>query len=406
MKTGSVRTLFIALFSALLLLHHSAAYSQDPQSNPSATPKEKLGESLIRLVRDSKTGELIDLSTLDAKPGLKLLSAHPPEEEPGESGDVVRLDSKLFAFEVTAINPATKRYVLDLKQSDFEIFEDNQRQDLGYFVRGEADRVPASIALILDHSGSVTPFWSDSRRAAMNFVRQLQPQFQQVALVLDDPTLLVDFTNDPRQLEHALAGVRLIYHTYNFTSLFATLKELMPSREGRRIVIFQTDGDEALKLVPRDKWPADVKDLQFEQPERNYTLDDIINTAANAGVTIYTIAVGTKLINLSSDQERQTKEREFVKAGHDEKLVPYFRECQLALERISKVSGGLLVHMEHASDADAIYRLIHEDLKARYIIGFYPPSAATRTGRFHEINVRVKGHPEYVVTGRKGFFTN
>lgn len=404
MKASSVRFFTAIIFSAFFLLAQATAYSQDPASKPVPPPKDKLGESLQRLVRDSKTGELVDLSAPEPRSSLKLLSLHPPDEEPVETNDVVRLDSKLFAFEVTAINPITKRYVLDLKQSDFEIYEDDHLQDAGYFVRGEADRVPASIALILDHSGSVTPFWSDSRRAAMNFVRQLQPQYQHVALVLDDPTLLVDFTSDPRELERALSGVRLIHHTYNFTSLFATLKELMADREGRRIIIFQTDGDEALKLVPRDKWPGELKDVQFEQPERNYTLDDIIDSAANAGVTIYTIAVGTKLINLPSEEERQVKEREFVKAGHDEKLISYFRECQLALERVSKVSGGLLVHMERASDADAIYRLIHEDLKARYIIGYYPTSAGARTGRFHEIKVRVKGHPEYLVTGRKGFF--
>lgn len=403
MKASSVRSFAILFACAFLACGSVVAYTQDPPGKSAPPPKEKLGESLQRLVRDSKTGELVDLSAPEPHTTSRLLSPHPPDEEPVETSDVVRLDSKLFAFEVTAINPVTRRYVLDLKQSDFEIYEDNQLQDAGYFVRGEADRVPASIALILDHSGSVTPFWSDSRRAAMNFVRQLQPQYQQVALVLDDPTLLVDFTGDPRQLERALAGVRLIHHTYNFTSLFATLKELMAGREGRKIVIFQTDGDEALKLVPREKWPADVN-VQFEQPERNYTLDDIVNFAANAGVTVYTIAVGTKLINLPSEEERGTKEGEFVKAGHDEKLIPYFRECQLALERVSKVTGGLLVHMEHASDADAIYRLIHEDLKARYIIGYYPTSVNARTGRFHEIKVRVKGHPEYLVTGRKGFF--
>ena len=164
-------------------------------------------------------------------------------------------------------------------------------------MRSEIEKVPTNIVLILDHSGSVTPYWEESKKAAMNFVKQLRPEYQSVALVLDDPTLLVDFTTDTELLEKELRKVKLIPHTYNFTALFAVLNEMFAGRDGRKVVIFQTDGDEALKLVPRKEWLADVT-TKFAYDTKPYTLQDIVDFAANSGVTVYSIAVGNKLIDL------------------------------------------------------------------------------------------------------------
>ena len=60
--------------------------------------------------------------------------------------------------------------------------------------------------------------------------------------------------------------------------------------------------------------------------------------------------------------------------------------------------------MAHANDAESIYNAIKEDLRARYIIGYYPSGG--QTDRFHKIVVKVKDHPDWIVTSRQGYFAD
>jgi VWFA-related protein len=352
------------------------------------------------LRRDPKTGRLIS-----AAAGQESTSYVEKAETPvvAAADDEITLDSKLFAFELMVQDPANRRYVLDLKQDDFIVYDDDQPSPANYFVRSEVEKVPTNIVLILDHSGSVTPYWKESKKAALNFVRQLKSEYQSVALVLDDPTLLVDFTNDATALEKELGKVKLIEHTYNFTALFAVINEMFAGRDGRKVVIFQTDGDEALKLVPVKDWPADVK-TRFPYDTKPYNLQDIVDFAGNSGVTVYSIAVGNKLIDLPATTDMTQLTKEFEAEGHFPEHLTYFRECQRAMKQVADVTGGSISYMAHANDAESIYNAIKEDLRARYIIGYYPNGG--QTNRYHKITVKVKDHPDWVVTSRQGYFAD
>jgi len=400
-QIGQSRLLFI-LFAILLIV--PAAYSltngnDGKKSNKNAKPR-KIGDSITNVRRDPKTGRLISASA-------KSDSASYVEKSNAQAvpvaDDEITLDSKLFAFELMVQDPANRRYVLNLKQDDFIIYDDNEAKPVNYFIRSEVEKVPTNIVLILDHSGSVTPYWEESKKAAMNFVRQLKSEYQSVALVLDDPTLLVDFTNDPEPLEKELSKVKLIKHTYNFTALFAVMNEMFAGRDGRKIVIFQTDGDEALKLVPIKDWPADVT-TRFPYDAKPYNLQDIVDFAGNSGVTIYSIAVGNKLIDLPANTNMTQLTKEFEDEGHYAEHLTYFRECQRAMKQVADVTGGSISFMAHANDAESIYNAIKEDLRARYIIGYYPNGG--QTDRFHKILVKVKDHPDWIVTSRQGYFAD
>ncbi|HZS47656.1 MAG TPA: VWA domain-containing protein [Blastocatellia bacterium] len=391
-----LRSLFMIITAVLLIV--PAIYSRpDKNTKPTKSSRpRKLGESLATIRRDPKTGRLItDATTSD--------SASYVEKADAQSGseDEISLNSKLFAFELMVQDPANKRYVLDLKQDDFVIYDDDQELPASYFVRSSIERVPTNIVLILDHSGSVTPYWEESKKAAMSFVRQLKPEYESVALVLDDPTLLVDFTNDGSSLEKSLSKVKLIKHTYNFTALFSVLNEMFADRDGRKIVIFQTDGDEALKLVPQQEWPADVT-ARFPYDQKVYTLKDIVDFAANSGVTVYSIAVGNKLIDLPPDTDMKLLTKEFEDEGHYAEHLTYFRECQRAMKQVADVTGGSISYMAKSSDAESIYNGIKDDLRARYIIGYYPNTS--QANRYHKITVKIKNHPDWVVTSRQGYF--
>jgi len=392
----------MCLFALSLSIPTAQGRVSDSDSKENTTRKRvgQLGQSLQRLVRDPLTGRLIDpeeAKAIEQKP-----SGQRPSSEAAIGDDIITIETSLFAFEVTVTDPGNQQFVTDLTREDFQLFEDGEEQEITYFINSDQEKVPTSIAFILDHSGSITPYWDESRRAAINFVRRLKPQFQEVALVLDDPTLVQDFTRDVWALEKSLNKVKLTKNTYNFTSLFAVMKELMADRPGRKIIIFQTDGDEALRLVPENDWPEDVK-VRFRSPKRAYTLQDIFDYASSSGITVYSVAVGPQLIRLKSQEEFEARRPYLESLGHDGAFLTYFRHCQQKLAELAELTGGSISYMEKASDAEAIYRRIGEDIRARYIIGYYPGSEKN-DGRFHTLDVKVKGHPDWIVMGRRGYY--
>ena len=57
------------------------------------------------------------------------------------------------------------RFVPSLTQDDFTVFEDGRPQEIVYFAR---ERVPVSLGILLDVSGSMTPDKMASARDAIN----------------------------------------------------------------------------------------------------------------------------------------------------------------------------------------------------------------------------------------------
>jgi hypothetical protein len=78
---------------------------------------------------------------------------------------------------------------------------------------------------------------------------------------------------------------------------------------------------------------------------------------------------------------------------------------QLALAGVAKISGGWSDYLEDPSQADAVYSRIFFDMIDRYIIGYYPTNKE-RDGKRRKIKVEVRGHPEYVVWGRKAYYAS
>ena len=77
---------------------------------------------------------------------------------------------------------------------------------------------------------------------------------------------------------------------------------------------------------------------------------------------------------------------------------------QLALLGIAKYSGGWADFLEQPEQADEVYTRILNNINMRYIIGYYPTNR-TRDGKRRKVSLEVRGHPEYVVWGRKTYFS-
>jgi len=433
----------VSVFLVLGLFINSFSQSQQREK-----PKLKdFGSSLKKLKWDPQKNETV--STQQAS---------------RDDEDVITIETSLVTSDVL-VTDRQGRPVRDLKATDFAVSEDGVPQQIGHFVLGDNVNLSRSIVLIIDYSRSQFPYIADSIEAAGVLVDQLGPK-DRMAIVTDDVDLLVDFTNDKRELKRGLesllernrgaksflgvGGKRPRFgRSAQFSALMATLNEAFDDEDQNPVIVFQTDGDELEYLrnsaivyeVPAGLPPELLSEVQEEVEQRKrlqralmteFSLDDIYRAAEKSRATIYSIIPRTRLLDLTQEEQIKRLEAEDSRsvATWDEassekarnnfkvleeqrrkKLTPEILQARIdvelkvqhALVDLAKLSGGWAEFLETKSQTATIYNRILADLNLRYIIGYYPTNK-THDGKKRQINIEVKGHPDYVISSRKSYY--
>lgn len=342
---------------------------------------------------------------------------------PGRPEEVVRTNTLLTLLDVTVTDPGTGRFVDGLTKEAFVVVEDGVEQRVDTLTLGDdAARMPRSVVLILDWSGSLLPYLDDSVKAAKALVEQLAPA-DEMAVVTDDVKLVAGFTKDKKALKSALDSLNDSARkgwrgkSRQFSALLATLKDLIGAGRERPIIIFQTDGDEAHNLQDPPHGGSTAAGV--------YYLSDVYAEVQRSRVRIYTLIPGEKLTG-ASPSELTERGRRLVQ-GYGDAYAKYYKrygvrpekkqvsdqvahlvaerhaQGQEAAARAADVSGGWASFFERPEQAAEAYARILSDINHQYVIGYYPANRE-RDGRLRRVRVGVRGHPEYVVRGRQSYY--
>ena len=334
------------------------------------------------------------------------------------SEETIRVKTDLVVSDVLVVNQKGNA-ILGLKQNDFLITENGIPQKTELFSFGENAALPRSIVLIFDYSGNLPFYIENSVEAAKTLVDQLSPQ-DKMAIVTDEIKLLTDFTNDKARLKTLLESLKKRNRLSSdgsrgesYGALLSVLNELFDAETVRPIVIFQTMGGELFLLKPI------VEEFRKYYRERDFSFNDVRTAVEKSRTTIYTIIPQVSLVGLSEEEKETNIKKmlqitsETVWAGkkRDEKLIKevvkwHKREMtanQTALIEISRISGGYADFLEKAEDAETIYSSIFTVINNRYVIGYYPTNQEP-DGKRRNVKIEVRGHPEYIVVGRKTYF--
>ncbi len=342
--------------------------------------------------------------------------------------DIVRVDTDLVVCDVLIIDQQG-RTISGLTKDDFIVKEDNQTQEVGSFSLGDSDAVPRSIVLIIDYSSSQLPYVITSVEAAKTLVDKLNPR-DRMALVTDDVKLLVDFTGDKGLLKAKLDSLKAramsgwLGRSKQYDALMATLNELFSREDQRPIIIFQTDGDQLDDLSGRPRPTM----LEPYVPSVTFTFEDLVATADSSRATIYSIIPGVPFVGLSVDDQLKNARADWenrqkayaelrrlnnipaqnsgLRAPSDSALMhtaELWYRLQLALASLAKGTGAWADYLEQPEQANELYTRVLNDINRRYVIGYYPTNR-TRDGKRRKVSIEVRGHPEYIVVGRKTYF--
>lgn len=173
--------------------------------------------------------------------------AAPAAQDPG----VAVFKSGVEQVAVAAlVRDSRGRLVTDLKPSDFELFDDGQKRPLSNVW---SEPSPASVAILMDASGSMAAKMALARETANALVSGLKPGADEVAYYSFDTTLREmrpfskTFTADD-----AWAGSK----AYGATSLWDAIAETakrISDRQRRRALVVITDGvDSASSMKPSE----------------------------------------------------------------------------------------------------------------------------------------------------------
>jgi len=436
----------------ILFLTLSLFTAAPAQKTPKRKKLKDFGSSLKRLKWNAEKNTALQISA-------------PPAATNSDDEDVIRVDTSLTTCELLVVDQYGKT-VTGLTANDFSIAEDDTPQTVGHFLLGDNITVPRTIVLIFDYSGSQLPYLKNSVAAAKVLVDKLGPN-DLMAIVTDDVELIQDFTSDKKKLKKkldsleeqtdrnavrvggfSLNGPRL-GRSKQYSALMATLNEAFEESDVRPIIIFQTDGDEALYLrnspvdftLPEGLQGEALLAAQ-EMAERyrqslkttraEFSLDDLYRTVERSRATVYTVIPGLKLLGLTLEQqlkkylsgsdsmlfgslnqlppeERAKIVERLSKLPYDPNLlnakwrVTLDAKMQSALSGVAAMTGGWTEFLQKPDEADAIYSRIFSDINQRYIVGYYPTNKE-HDGKRRKIDFAVKGHPEYQIYGRRSYF--
>ena len=239
----------------------------------------------------------------------------------------------------TAVNDDDGFLVRGLEMSDFEVYEDDQRQEIVKFELVE--NLPLTLGIVLDASGSMFASMAEAQRAAVGFVENIiTPRDRCFALAFSDrPVLLMPRTSDvgavAQRLESVVANGATSLHDAIVTSLY-----YYRGIRGRRAMVLLSDGEDTSSTL------AFKESLEY---------------AKRSGVTIYTIGLGIGR----------------AQGGVRNKL-----------ESLSRETGGRSFYIQEAAELEKTYAEIERELRSQYLIA-YNSDQTSESGQYHEIQVKV-----------------
>ena len=254
------------------------------------------------------------------------------------------------------------RYVTNLEQEEFDVYEDGVKQSISFFTRVQQ---PIALAVLLDTSASMDQRLDTAQEAAIGFVRRMRPQDLMMVIDFDSTSrTLQEFTNDMAALEKAIRSTSVNGSTALYNAIYIALKGLKkvkaPNAEEirRQAIVVLSDGDDTSSLI------------EYEE---------VLDLAKRSETAIYAIG---------------------LKQGGGERVE--FKEAEFVLKQLSNETGGRAFFPSSVSELSGIYQQISEELANQYSIGYTSRNPA-RNGAWRRIVVRTTRQGLQTRT-RQGYF--
>lgn len=284
----------------------------------------------------------------------------PPPQQPS-----FRAGVDIVSLNVIVTEGGGNKYVTDLTQDDFSVFEDGVKQDVTFFSK---TNLPIALALLLDTSASMDTKLATAQEAAIGFARRLRAQDLGEIIDFDSRVVVLQtFTNNADDLEQAIHKTAAGGSTSLYNAIYIALKDLKKAvaknieEIRRQAIVVLSDGEDTSSLLP---------------------FEEVLDLSKRSETAIY--AIGLRSQENGSLQSKGFKEAEFVLR-------------QLAME-----TGGRAFFPNQLQELAHVYGQISDELSSQYTVG-YSSRNPKRDGSWRRVVVRTN-RPNTTSRTKQGYF--
>jgi Ca-activated chloride channel family protein len=314
------------------------------------------------------------------------------QERPEAQGFSFRTGVELINVTAT-VTDEHGRFVPGLRAEDFRLYEDGKPQTIQQF---DAERVPVSVGLALDTSGSMLGEKMAAAEAALNrFVFDLLGRQDEIFLYRFDsrPELVHGWTENREAIRRELGNIR----PEGGTAIYDTVAQALPlaaagTRRKKALVIISDGNDTSSRMK----------------------VDELTKLLRRTEVLVYAIGIDASdgLHRQSGPPRALPQPSPFPGRAPPPRTAPpqaqsgspVDRVNPEALRRITDESGGRTEVIVSAQDLDPATASIANELSQQYFLGY--DSSVPKDGRWHTIDVELARPGRYTVRARRGFVAN
>lgn len=296
-----------------------------------------------------------------------------------EAQDEVRLDADVVVVPVS-VRGAGGALVDKLTADDFVVSDDRATPEVAFFQR---DVAPVDVALLVDTSASTGSTLDILERAAVDFARHLRREDAYTLLTFaEKPNVVVAWTSDTKTLKNSLTRTVPAGNTLLNMSAYIAVKVMFESRPAnrRRALVIFTDG--------------------IDTGSGFYDAKRVLDAALAQDVTVYVVSAN-RLADEAIDRMIADGLVAETMVGQYRDLQEELRNVESALATTTESTGGRVLFPTKTGDLSGSFEQVAEELRSRYVLGFYVPDDAAPG--FHAITVKVK-RPGVTVRARAGYF--
>ena len=330
----------------------------------------------------------------------------------GQQGFRFKSGVELVNVNVT-VTDRSGRFVTGLTPDDFVVYDDNLEQDISHF---SAERVPVSLGIALDTSGSMAGDKIAAARAAIDrFLLELLAPEDDVFLMRfgGSPELVQDWTNQKDMVSRRLARVDPTGGTAMYDAVAESVPIAMQGQHRKKAILVISDGNDTNSSTS----VRELKQMIRETEVLVYAVGIDGTSDSTFGGGRSTPRVGRPPIGLPFPFPRGGTgggrgpwpgggggfpggpggggggPRVSGGGGDDRVNVGALRE-------LTDDSGGRTEIVRSARDLDPATENIADELSRQYYLGYAAPDH--RDGRWHTIRVEVT-RPGLTVRARRGY---
>ena len=306
---------------------------------------------------------------------------------------VYRIDVHVVQVDTQVLNKKTHHAVRELKKDDFEIYEDNVRQQVSSFSQ---DTLPLSVVLLFDLTDSVRPVLKSLADGALEALHHLKPEDEVTVMVYAASAQVLQEATTDRAL--AVAAIEKASHmesgeaAFFNEGIFQAAEQLTKGKNSssRRVIIWLTD--DVPNIPSEDSVPLRYRtSLKGAMPH------------SNAEATQYLLQTNTVVCSLLKQSDLSVDGESGLRAKPAELMLHPPGE----VNKYASVSGGQVIEFKKKELSEKLALLI-DDLRLRYTLGYHP-SRQKPKGKYCAIKVKLtpearKVLGNVVVEARQGYY--